>query len=83
MKKSAYIEFVEIDDYCVHKAAHYEQATEAAGSNLRVAPNRALPDILRRPQIKRRPLKSATTKVHLIKTNWQEVNHEQANERAA
>ena len=38
---------------------------------------------LSHPQIKARRLKSVTTKVHLVEINWQEINHEQANKRAA
>ena len=45
--------------------------------------NCTLLDVLSRPQVKARRLKSATTKVYHIEINWQEVNHEQANKRAA
>ena len=76
---------VESDDYGVRKTTHYERscerATKEAGSNAHVAPNRAGLGSLSRRQIKA-CLRNVTTELLLIKTDRQEVSHDQANRAA-
>lgn len=81
------------DDYGVRKTTHYERscasgyersykrATKEAGSNAHVALNHAGLDSLSRRQIRAR-LRNVTTELLLIKTDRQEVSHDQANRAA-